>query len=180
MICRDKVTSGEISPLEVTLCSTYLQGVAHLTDRGPWSETPCTEGVYEHMIRRINPSPSFVPCLCFFFTLLRFSILSCSLILPFLFLSNHYHPSFSIPPLLPSIPSIPLLFLLFLLSDILSLPFLPFSNPPSIPPLNLLISSSLSQAEAQRTSIGHTKPGEMLEKAADQIMACFRLCVSDR
>ena len=24
------------------------------------------------------------------------------------------------------------------------------------------------------------KPGELLEKAADQIMACFRVCVSDK
>lgn len=27
---------------------------------------------------------------------------------------------------------------------------------------------------------GKAKPGEMLEKAADVIMSCFRVCVSDR
>ena len=27
---------------------------------------------------------------------------------------------------------------------------------------------------------GHGKQGEMLEKAADTIMSCFRVCVSDR
>ena len=35
------------------------------------------------------------------------------------------------------------------------------------------------KAEAEKTSRGHSKPGELLEKAADQIMACFRVCVSD-
>ncbi|CAI8028612.1 PCI domain-containing protein 2 [Geodia barretti] len=35
------------------------------------------------------------------------------------------------------------------------------------------------QAEAGKASRGHSKPGELLEKAADHIMSCFRVCVSD-
>jgi hypothetical protein len=35
------------------------------------------------------------------------------------------------------------------------------------------------QAEAEKASRGHSKPGELLEKAADHIMSCFRVCVSD-
>ena len=37
------------------------------------------------------------------------------------------------------------------------------------------------QAEVTLTrSKSQRKPGEMLEKAADLIMSCFRVCVSDR
>ena len=44
---------------------------------------------------------------------------------------------------------------------------------------SLSLSLSLSQAETSRVSRGHSKPGELLEKAADHIMSCFRVCVSD-
>jgi hypothetical protein len=36
-----------------------------------------------------------------------------------------------------------------------------------------------TKAEAQKAGRGHSKPGELLEKAADHIMSCFRVCVSD-
>lgn len=38
----------------------------------------------------------------------------------------------------------------------------------------------LTQAETELVPTGKAKPGEMLEKAADAIMSCFRVCVSDR
>ena len=36
------------------------------------------------------------------------------------------------------------------------------------------------QADAQLAAKGRGKPGETLEKAAESLMACFRVCASDK
>ena len=36
------------------------------------------------------------------------------------------------------------------------------------------------QANVQLLRKGHSKPGEMVEKAAEVLMGCFRICASDR
>lgn len=36
------------------------------------------------------------------------------------------------------------------------------------------------QADIQLLKKGHSKPGEMAEKAAEVLMGCFRICASDR
>lgn len=36
------------------------------------------------------------------------------------------------------------------------------------------------QAEQQLQKKGKGQPGEMLEKAAEQLMSCFRVCASDK
>ena len=49
-------------------------------------------------------------------------------------------------------------------------------GPPPLFCLSIQVESQLSSS-----LVSHSlKPGEMLEKAADQIMACFRVCVSDK
>ena len=39
---------------------------------------------------------------------------------------------------------------------------------------------SLLQADIQLLKKGHSKPGEMAEKAAEVLMGCFRICAGDR
>ena len=39
---------------------------------------------------------------------------------------------------------------------------------------------SVLQADIQLLKKGHSKPGEMAEKAAEVLMGCFRICASDR
>jgi len=39
---------------------------------------------------------------------------------------------------------------------------------------------SMLQADIQLLKKGHSKPGEMAEKAANVLMDCFRICAGDR
>ena len=46
--------------------------------------------------------------------------------------------------------------------------------------LSDLINNIFIQADKQMTTKGKGKPGEALEKAAEVMMGCFRVCASDR
>ncbi len=43
-----------------------------------------------------------------------------------------------------------------------------------------IVTDHKSKKDSRRSGGGQRKPTEMLEKAADLIMGCFRTCVSDK